>query len=160
MNEGAGRKPRKLSELSEVATEPKRPGANKRRRERVERSEKSKARDEGVREGGVQKKEAVKVSTYFSTLREFSKASRQDEKLTPAVQLVYRILMEEANRNYWQEGFKCLLDELEGVTHMSRPTIVNARMVLKTKGYIDFHGKPTKYTIYSLVNQGANQELN
>ena len=105
-------------------------------------------------------KAPLTIKTYFPTLEAFKRHCRQDPKLTPTVQLIYRLLIEEANCNRWQENFLCLLETLEETTKMSRPTVVNARMVLKTKGYIDFWGKPTKYTVYSLVNNESNNELN
>lgn len=102
----------------------------------------------------------VSAKTYHQTLRAFKRLCRRDEKLTAAAQLIYRVLLDEANCSYWQDGFLCTLDELEAITHMSRRTIVDARQRLKDKGYIDFTGKPSKYTVYSLVNQEVNREVN
>ena len=44
------------------------------------------------------------------------------------------------------------MDEMEAITHLPRQTVMNARMRLKSKGYIDFSGNPSRYIVKSLVD--------
>lgn len=104
-------------------------------------------------------REAVSIRTYFQTVQNFRQQSRRDASLTAAAQLVYRVLLEEANRSYWAESFTCSLEKLEEITHLAHQTVIDARMRLKSKGYMDFRGKPSRYTLYSLVDERADEEV-
>lgn len=107
-----------------------------------------------------QPQEAVNFNSYFGTLRAFSSSCRRDSKLTPAAQLLFRLLIEEANSSFWQQSFVCTIDYLEDISHLSRPTIIDARRILKNRGFISFTGKPSRYTVYSLLNQEFNHKVN
>ena len=94
----------------------------------------------------------VNVNSYFPTLNAFELACCQDKGLTPSAQLVFRVLLEHANRSRWADAFAMSTEEIERITHLAHQTVMDARRCLKNHGYIDFKGKPSKYTIYSLVD--------
>lgn len=101
----------------------------------------------------------IGIKTYFPTLRTFSEACRHDKRLTPNTQLIYRLLLEKANSAMWADSFSCSDTDLHELSHVAKQTITDAKRTLKNLGYIDFGGKPTKYTVYSLVVQEVGNEV-
>ena len=101
----------------------------------------------------------ISVKTYFPTLKFFSEVCRHDRRLTPNTQLIYRLLLEKANSAMWADSFLCSDTDLHELSHVAKQTITDAKRTLKNLGYIDFGGKPTKYTVYSLVVQEVGNEL-
>ena len=99
-----------------------------------------------------QSAEPITIQTYFPTLQAFNLACRQDKALTPPAQLLFRLLIEQANSSRWTDSFTLSVDEIEAITHLARHTIVDARRILKNKGYIDFSGNPSRYIVYSAVH--------
>lgn len=96
--------------------------------------------------------EPINISNHFATLKAFNELCRKDRTITAATQLIYRLLIDECNRSRWNDGFTCRIEDIEAITGLARQTIVDARMRLKSKGLIDFTGKPSKYTVYCLVD--------
>lgn len=97
-------------------------------------------------------REPINISKHFASLRAFNELCRKDRTITAAAQLIYRLLIDECNRSRWTDGFTCRIEDIEAITGLARQTIVDARMRLKSKGLIDFTGKPSRYTIYCLVD--------
>ena len=97
------------------------------------------------------KEEARELNSanYYESMRQLIYNSRHDRRLTPATQLVYRVLADFCNANYWATTFEVTNAELKEVTHInSNEEITRIKRSLKNLGYIDFSGKPSKYTIY------------
>ena len=101
--------------------------------------------------------DTININNYFPTLQMLNVICEKDSRLNPSSQLLFRLLAEQANRNRWTDTFVFTLDDIERITHMSRPTIIKARQQLKNYGYIDFKGKPSRYIVYSLVNRNPDQ---
>ena len=115
----------------------------------------------------VRNKPLQKAQTYpikdlgsaLKTLMLFSQRCRQDERLTPATQLIYRVLWDTANSSFWSDSFSCSDSELIAITHLAKQTITDSKRLLKNLGYINFSGKPSTYEIYSLLGQSSSPEL-
>ena len=102
---------------------------------------------------------AITNKTVFQTLMLFNQRCRHDDRLTPATQLIYRVLIDFDNAAFWQDTFKCPTEELIRITGLARQTIIDCKRRLKSLGYIDFSGNPSKYTIYSLVDREIDHKV-
>lgn len=100
---------------------------------------------------------SLTAKTYFGTLRALNDAALRDQSLTPSALLLFRVLAELANNARWPDTFVATLDALQGLTHLSRHTLIAARRCLKSKGYIDFSGKPSRYSVHSAVHSPPHQ---
>lgn len=89
------------------------------------------------------------ATTYFNLVKAFTQSCREDKRLTPAAQLVYRVLLDEWNSHYWHDTFTTTDSDIIALTHLDGKTVTDAKRRLKSLGYIDFHGKPTTYSINS-----------
>ena len=97
--------------------------------------------------------EPINISNYFATLNYFTEVCKKDRRLNPASQLLFRLLAENANRSRWTATFTYKLDDFEAVTGLPRETIRRTLQKLKNLGWIDFTGKPSKYTVYNPLGQ-------
>lgn len=89
-------------------------------------------------------------ASYFKDLRQFVYNSRHDKRLTPATQLMYRVLVDLANANCWLYPFAASNAELKEITHItSDRMITQVKQRLKSLKYINFEGNPSQYVIYS-----------
>lgn len=88
--------------------------------------------------------------SYFPDKLQLLYNSRYDKRLTPATQLVYRVLMDMLNLNHWLQPVVLSNAELKQLTHItSDQDITRVKQRLQSMGYIEFHGKPSNYIIYS-----------
>lgn len=89
-------------------------------------------------------------ASYFRDMRQFVYNSRHDKRLTPATQLLYRVLVDLANANCWLYPFAASNAELKEITHItSDRMITQVKQRLKSLKYINFEGNPSQYVIYS-----------
>ena len=104
--------------------------------------------------------QTVNSTNFHQALRDLIQQARTDKRLTPSAQLLYRVLLDFANRNFWTYPFVASRDELKEVTHYtSNQDIDNAKRRLKNIGLIDFNGHPSKFTVYCPLGstQGGEQ---
>ena len=94
--------------------------------------------------------------TYFLTMQEFMRHCVLDKRLSPNTQLLYHTLVQLANRAFWLADFIATDSELVNLTHMSKQSLTESKRRLMSLGYIDCHGKPNKYTIYTLQHRTLN----
>lgn len=93
--------------------------------------------------------DTVNGQTVLIDLRQFVMNSRFNKKLSAVPQLLFHILVEQANRSHWIYPIEVSREELKEITHLkSNDTIDRGKQVLKSFGYIDYSGKPSKFTIY------------
>ena len=138
--------------------------------ERSARAEASKEAQEctpnlpALKTGDKEEARELNSANYYESMRQLIYNSRHDKRLTPGTQLVYRVLADICNANYWATTFEVSNAELKEVTHInSNEEITRIKRNLKNLGYIDFNGKPSKYTIYAppvkkLVQRAVNRE--
>ena len=99
------------------------------------------------------------VESHFQTLREFTNRCRRDKRLTPATQLVYRVLIDLANSSYWAETFVASDETLIEITHLSKQAVTVSKQRLKNLGYLTFRGKPSRYSVYTLVGERTGRPV-
>ena len=86
--------------------------------------------------------------SYFKEMQQFVRNCTNDKRLNPLTQLVYRVLCDAANKNYWSDSFVITDSELMNITHIkSKQTLQGIKQRLISLGYIAYSGKPKAYSI-------------
>ena len=86
--------------------------------------------------------------SYFKEMRQFMRNCTWDKRLNPLTQLVYRVLCDAANLNYWSASFILTDSDLMNITHIkSKETLQGIKQRLIALGYITYSGNPKAYSI-------------
>lgn len=74
---------------------------------------------------------------YIKLINQFWAMNRQDS-FSATEKVLYFFLLDEANRNFWPEKFRCSTAMVCLLTNMCRSQVMRARQSLKARGLIDF----------------------